>query len=107
MPHLSLYELNSLVRDVIDNTMARRYWVEAELSEANERRGHMYMDLIQKDETTTTPVARASAKCWANTWMPLRRKFESVTQKRLHAGMKVLLKKDQKLGVLPMKFAMN
>lgn len=91
MPHLSLYELNSLVRDVIDNTMARRYWVEAELSEANERRGHMYMDLIQKDETTTTPVARASAKCWANTWMPLRRKFESVTQKRLHAGMKVLL----------------
>lgn len=91
MPHLSLYELNSLVRDVIDNTMTRRYWVEAELSEANERRGHMYMDLIQKDETTTTPVARASAKCWANTWLTLRQKFERVTRQRLHAGMKVLL----------------
>ncbi|MGM9713718.1 MAG: exodeoxyribonuclease VII large subunit [Prevotella sp.] len=91
MPHLSLYELNSLVRDVIEDTLTGHYWVEAELSEANERRGHLYLDLIQKAETSATPVARASAKCWANTWLTLRQEFERVTQQRLHAGMKVLL----------------
>ena len=90
--HLTLYELNSLVRAAIEQVMPHEYWVEAELSEAKEWGGHCYMDLIQKDEHTNTPVARASAKCWKSTWMLLRPHFELVTGQRLHAGMKVLLK---------------
>ena len=90
--HLTLYELNSLVRAAIEQVMPHEYWVEAELSEAKEWGGHCYMDLIQKDEHTNTPVARASAKCWKSTWMLLRPHFERVTGQRLHAGMKVLLK---------------
>ena len=46
---LTLYELNSLVREVIESTFDHAYWVEAELSEAREVRGHCYMELIQKD----------------------------------------------------------
>ena len=68
------------------------YWVEAELSECRESRGHCYMELIQKDEQTATPIAKASAKCWANKWMLIRPDFERTTGQRLHAGMKVLLK---------------
>ena len=42
--HLSLYELNSLVRDVISMSLPDSYWVEAELSEAREGYGgHSYM----------------------------------------------------------------
>ena len=41
---LSLFELNSLVADVIDSTMSRSYWVQAELSEARENRGHCYRE---------------------------------------------------------------
>lgn len=89
---LTLYELNSLVREVIECEMPNEYWVEAELSECRESKGHCYMELIQKDERTATPIARASAKCWASKWMLIRPYFERATGQRLHAGMKVLLK---------------
>ena len=88
---LTLYELNSLVREVVETSLNRGYWVEAELSEAREVRGHCYMELIQKDPFSATPVARASAKCWKNRWNALRPKFEHATGQPLHAGLKVLL----------------
>ena len=91
MKALTLYELNNLVRDVIAATLDRPYWVEAELSEAREVRGHCYMELVQKDQLSATPVARASAKCWHSVWMRLKPRFEQVTGQTLHAGMKVLL----------------
>ena len=89
---LTLLELNSLVREVIESEMPNEYWVEAELSECRESRGHCYMELIQKDEHSATPVAKASAKCWASKWMLIRPHFERTTGQRLHAGMKVLLR---------------
>ena len=89
---LTLLELNRLVREVIESEMPNEYWVEAELSECRESRGHCYMELIQKDEHSATPVAKASAKCWASKWMLIRPYFERTTGQRLHAGMKVLLR---------------
>jgi exodeoxyribonuclease VII large subunit len=50
------------------------------------------MELIQKDERNATPIAKASARCWASKWMLVRPYFERTTGQRLHAGMKVLLK---------------
>ena len=52
---LSLLELNSLVRELIEMEMPNEYWVEAELSECRESRGHCYMELIQRDERSATP----------------------------------------------------
>ena len=93
MQHLSLYELNSLVRDVISMSLPDSYWVEAELSEAREGYGgHCYMELIEKDERSNTPIAKAHASCWRNRWMLIKPYFERVTGQRIHAGMKVLLK---------------
>ena len=90
--HLTLYDLNRLVREVIECEMPDEYWVEAELSECRESRGHCYMELIQKDEQTATPIAKASAKCWASKWSVVRPYFERTTGQQLRAGMKVLLK---------------
>ena len=87
----SLFELNRLVRESIEFEMPDAYWVEAELSECRESRGHCYMELIQKDELSATPVAKAQAKCWANKWLAIRPYFERTTGQQLHAGMKVLL----------------
>ena len=89
---ITLYELNSLVREVIESEMPNEYWVEAELSECRESRGHCYMELVEKDEKNATPIAKASAKCWASKWMLIRPYFERTTGQQLHAGMKVLLK---------------
>ncbi len=89
---VTLYELNSLIKEVIESEIPDEYWVEAELSECRENRGHCYMELIQKDERTATPIAKASAKCWASKWLVIRPYFERTTRQRLSAGMKVLLK---------------
>ena len=99
----TLYELNRLVRETIEYEMPNEYWVEAELSECRESRGHCYMELIQKDESTpehnspaygssATPITKAAAKCWASKWMIVRPYFERITGQRLSVGMKVLLK---------------
>ncbi len=89
--HITLFELNQLVREAIEQALPHEYWVEAELSECRENRGHCYMELIQKDEKSATPIAKASAKCWANKWLTIRPYFERTTGQQLQAGMKVLL----------------
>ena len=66
---VSLLELNRLVRDALELSMLGDYWVEAELADVRESAGHCYMELVQKDEFGSTPVARASAKCWRRTIM--------------------------------------
>ena len=90
-PRLSLRQLNLMVRDAIESALPDEYWVEAELSECRENSGHCYMELIEKDELSNTPVARASAKCWRQTWGMVKPYFERVTGQPLRAGMKVLL----------------
>ena len=88
---LSLFELNSLVADVINTTMSRSYWVEAELSEVRENRGHCYMELIEKNENSNVPIARASAKCWSNIWSAIKPYFIRITGQQIRAGIKVML----------------
>ena len=90
--HFTLRQLNLMVHDAIEMQMPDEYWVEAELSECRERGGHCYMELIEKDEQTNTPVARASAKCWRQTWQVLQPHFERVTGQPLHTGLKVLMR---------------
>ncbi len=81
-----------MVRDAIDTELPDEYWVEAELSECRENGGHCYMELIEKNEHSNTPVARASARCWRQTWLMVKPYFERTTGQPLRAGMKVLLK---------------
>ena len=87
--NLTLYQLNNLVRQVIDYSLSENYWVEAELAECRESGGHCYMDLVQKDEDTL--VARAQARCWRSTWSYVLPKFMKVTGELPRPGMKVLL----------------
>ncbi len=88
----SLLQLNALVRESIEQSLPDEYWVEAELSEVRESRGHCYMELIEKSADSNTPVAKAAAKCWRSRWLMLRPYFERTTGHTLHAGMRVLLK---------------
>ena len=89
---MTLFELNNMVRSAVEGALRDEYWVEAELSEARESRGHCYMELVEKAPGSNTPTARASSKCWRQTWALLRPFFESTTGQTLHPGMKVLLR---------------
>lgn len=88
----TLQLLNALVREAIEVELPDEYWVEAELSECRESRGHCYLELVEKDEASNTPIARASAKCWKQTWAMIQPYFERTTGQSLRVGMKVLLK---------------
>ena len=92
LSHYTLHQLNLMVRDAIAMQLPDEYWVEAELSECRERGGHCYMELVEKDDNNNTPVARASAKCWRQTWQMMQPYFERTTGQPLRAGLKVLLK---------------
>ena len=89
---LTLRQLNLMVQDAIEMQLPDESWVEAEISECRERSGHCYMELIEKDEQTNTPVARASAKCWRQTWQMVSPYFERTTGQPLRAGLKVLFR---------------
>ena len=90
--HFSLYALNALVHEAVNNALPDEYWVEAELAECRERNGHCYMELVEKDERSNSPIAKASAKCWRQTWTLLHATFLRATGQPLRAGMKVLLR---------------
>ena len=88
---LTLYELNSLVVELIDKVMPSSYWVEAEIADARESKGHLYLELIEKDESTNIPIARASAKCWRSSWLMIGSHFERVAGVKLRAGLQIMI----------------
>lgn len=91
METFSLLQLNRLVRQTIETVFDNDYWVEAELAECRVSGGHCYMELVEKAPGSRTPVAKASAKCWRNTFTILEPAFRRSTGQSLAAGMKVRL----------------
>jgi len=50
MNHLSLFELNGLIKSALDNNLAPSYWVVCEISDLREnQRGHCYLELVEKE----------------------------------------------------------
>ncbi len=88
---MTLLELNMMLRAAVERSLPGEYWVEAEIGEIRESRGHCYMELVEKDRLGNTPVARAQAKCWQRTWSMLCPYFERTAGQTLRQGMKVLL----------------
>lgn len=87
---LSLFELNSRVRESVRDTFPEGVWVHGEISEIRTGSGgHCYLELIEKDRTGRTFIAKARAVMWAGVYGMLREYFESVTGQPLAAGMKV------------------
>lgn len=89
----SLYELNSLVRQVLNHSMADEYWVQAELSDVRSNAtGHCYLEFIQKDPRSNNLVAKARGTIWANVFRLLKPYFEQETGQAFVSGIKVLVK---------------
>ncbi len=90
--YFSLTQLNGIVSETLRMAMPDELWVEAELAGISDSHGHCYMELVEKDDRTNTPVAQARACCWRGTWMRLKPRFERETGQSLQRGMKVLLR---------------
>ena len=89
---LTLYALNNLVRNALNEAMPARYWVTGELSEVRETSvGHCYIELVQRDESTGAVVAKSRGTIWSRTYRMLRPYFIEETGQPFAAGIKVLL----------------
>ncbi len=91
-PSLTLFELNSLVKEALNAVLPGEYWVEAEVSELRARSGNCYMVLLMLDPSSNVTVARSQAKCWRGTWQLVRNSFERTAGQVLRPGLKVRLR---------------
>lgn len=89
---ISLLQLNNLIKNSIKLNFDSNYWVVAEISDFKVNySGHCYLELIQKNETDTSIVAKARAMIWATAYRMLSAYFESETGNKLTVGIKVLV----------------
>ena len=91
--HITLYELNKVVKTVLKNNLSQFYWVIGEISELKiNSNGHCYLELVEKDEGTDTLSAKARAIIWASAFRMLQPYFETTTGLKLASGIKILVK---------------
>ena len=90
---LTLFELNCLVHEVIEENFDEEYWVTGELSDVSTPAfgGHFYGELVQKDEEADRIVARARITCWARNYNMLRLRFQKEAGETLRKGLQVKL----------------
>ena len=89
---MTLYELNQLVQETIEEGFPDTYWVQGELSEGRAGYGgHFYGELIQRDEENNAIIAKARVNCWANTYRRVAKEFEAMTGETLRQGLTAML----------------
>lgn len=89
---LTLFELNSLIQDVIRDHLDETFWVIAEVSEMKvNRSGHCYLELVEKESGSDEIAARARAIIWSYTFRIMKSYFQTTTGQELTEGIKILV----------------
>lgn len=87
--HHTLFELNKLVQQTLDKSLAPSYWVVAEIADLRvNQNGHCYLELVQKEDERV--IAKSRATIWSYTYSNLSLWFEKMTNESLRSGLKVL-----------------
>lgn len=92
MEAYSLYEVNQYIKRVLALNFEEPLWIECELNSVSNSRGNMYLDLIEKDETSDDIIAKASATIWYRQFLFIKKKLKDLTDSILSPGVKVKLK---------------
>lgn len=91
--HISLLDLQRLIKERLDSGFALPVWVVCEINEMKQNySGHCYLELVEKGGDNGVPRAKANAVIWRTTYATLSSYFNSATGSPLQVGMKVLLK---------------
>ena len=89
MEHLSLYELNKTIGEVLAKNLDPSYWVVAEIGQMQtNQKGHCYLELVEKDDHQIKAKTRATI--WSYTYRNLSTWFHGITGQSLKPGMKIL-----------------
>ena len=93
LKHISLSELQTLIKKGLADSHPLPYWVVAEISELKVNySGHCYLELVEKGGANSVPKAKANAVIWKNHYSMIGSYFLSATGGELCAGIKVLVK---------------
>lgn len=89
--YIDLLELQSRIKEGIQDAFPGRYWVKAEIASWSPRaNGHCYLSLTQSRGGKT--VAESRAMIWKWHYTQIVRYFEEATGQKLQAGITVLVR---------------
>ena len=92
MESYSLLEFNQHIKQQLKEAVPGFYWVVAEINELFvNNAGHCFMELIEKSPQNGQITAKTRATIWAYHFRMLSPYFETMTGRRLAAGLKVML----------------
>ncbi len=87
---LTLSALNLQIKEALLDAFPATVWVVGEVSELKDNRsGHCYLELIEKEGTEI--VARSRATIWSYTYRMLKPYFETTTGQLFTQGIKILV----------------
>ncbi|HRJ14874.1 MAG TPA: exodeoxyribonuclease VII large subunit [Saprospiraceae bacterium] len=90
---ITLFQLQEFIRRVLALNLPDAVWVEAEIAELGQSRGHSYLSLVQKEENSAEPVATAQAVIWQNHLAAIGRKISAaLLQELLAPGRQLRIK---------------
>ena len=91
--HITLSQLQRLVKETLHERFALPVWVSAEISEIKVNySGHCYLELVEKGGDNGVPLAQSRAVIWRTAYPRIAGYFEAETGQRLAAGIKILAK---------------
>ena len=91
--HLTLLDLQLMVRATLESRFSDPVWISAEISEMKvNRSGHCYLNLVEKGNNEGAPRAEARGVIWRSAYATISRKFEEATGAALSTGIGVLLR---------------
>lgn len=91
--HITLLQLQTMIKTQLDQQFALPLWVVAEISEMKVNySGHCYLELVEKGGDNQVPCAKTSAVIWRSAYGAISSYFSSATGGELRVGLKVLLK---------------
>jgi len=88
---LSLYELNQLIRSVIENSLPDAFLVTAEIASCDVK-NHCYLTLVDKEEETIR--AEIKAVIWASAFKKVSAEFRRAAGIELGKGIKILFEAE-------------
>ncbi|MBR6002093.1 MAG: exodeoxyribonuclease VII large subunit [Bacteroidales bacterium] len=91
VPFISLSELLSTFKEVVEDAFPGTYWVKGEITLWTPRaNGHCYLDL--SESRAGQVVAQTRAIIWSRNYRDIKDRFETATGMPLKAGITVLVK---------------
>ena len=85
----SLFELNQLIRSVIETGFPESIFITAEIASLRtDQRGHCYLELVERDEESI--VAQSRGTLWSYNYRIISSQFRSVTGTPLVKGLRIL-----------------